>query len=517
MGILTRDKTTDPPPPVSRRKSRVGEISTSWVHSFTGGIRTLRRSFWPTTPSYVGTKISYDLTRQLYRNDNKTASLGAGFARRIINSTVDFMELPRAASGDEIVDEFLNKCIGVYWRGEIQQMLRDACRDADTVVRVKRHDPNNKLVSAEEWESCYLEIIPPERCGIYYKQNGDKWEIEIAYVRHETDEIIQSAIDSGRSLMQPQVRQHVIIEEITPERFRYWDETEGKWLDELEQANAWGFVNLVEVHNEYDSALEGGQSDFESCLPFIMAFHDVMGQSLIAHKAHSIPKAKFKVHDMTQFIANNWPDSFDHDEFGQPVLSSFSGNISWKGTEVFFMEAEEDAEYMEVKSALGDSKTLLDFLLVCIAISSETPKSILMDQTAQDADEMIPFSKKINRKRGFFTDPIQRICKMVLSINLMEPVKVPLTWDEITPDIALKKAQVLQQDVMSLEVAATRQVVSDRTMREHLRSSIPSMKSPQQEAQDAKKNVALPQAGPTSTEATKGSDSGNSKTTGNQN
>jgi hypothetical protein len=140
-----------------------------------------------------------------------------------------------------------------------------------------------------------------------------------------------------------------------------------------------------------------------------------------------------------------------------------------------------------------------------------------MDQTAQDADEMIPFSKKINRKRGYFNSPIQILCKMVLSINLMEPIRVPLTWDEINPDIALKKAQVLQQDVMSLEVAATRQVVSDRTMREHLRSSIPSMRSPAQEATDAKKNVELPQAGATSTGSSSGSDSGNKKVPGNAN
>jgi hypothetical protein len=62
---------------------------------------------------------------------------------------------------------------------------------------------------------------------------------------------------------------------------------------------------------------------------------------------------------------------------------------------------------------------------------------------------------------------------MVLAINHMEPVRVPLAWDEITPDIALKKAQTLQQDVMSYEVLATRQVISDRTIRESLRPLIP--------------------------------------------
>jgi hypothetical protein len=52
---------------------------------------------------------------------------------------------------------------------------------------------------------------------------------------------------------------------------------------------------------------------------------------------------------------------------------------------------------------------------------------------------------------------------MVQAINHMEPIVVPLVWDDITPDIALKNAQVLEQGVMSAEVLATRQVISDDT------------------------------------------------------
>jgi hypothetical protein len=64
-------------------------------------------------------------------------------------------------TGDEIVDEFLNRGI-TFTGGELVQMIRDSMRDGDTVLRVRRHDPENKLVSADEWESCYLEIVPPE-------------------------------------------------------------------------------------------------------------------------------------------------------------------------------------------------------------------------------------------------------------------------------------------------------------------------------------------------------------------
>jgi hypothetical protein len=524
-----RDKTSLDRPPMARpKKSRIGEISTSWANTFAGVFR--RRGLWPSAPQYQSgsTCLTYALARALYRNDNKASNLGAGFGKRIVNSIVDFTDLPMAASGDEVVDEFLNNAIHNYWSAPIQQFIRDLCRDADSVIRVRRHDTNNKLVAVDEWESCYLEIVPPETVAIYYKENGDNLEIDVAYIRHEITHVEERANDTGATLMQPTLRNHVLIEELTADRFRYYDETTGEWRDDLEQPNSWGFVPLVEGFNEYDAVLKGGQSEFESPLPFIMAFHDVVSQTLVAHKAHSIPKAKFKVHDMMNFIASNWPEAFDLDETGLPMLDTFNGQISWKGTEMLFFDAEgEDAEFLEVKSALGDSKELLDFLLTCISISSETPKSILMDQTVQDADEMVPFSKKINRKRKYFSDPLQMVCKMVLAINYMEPVRVPLSWEEITPDIALKKSQALQQDVMSFETLATRQVISDGTIRRSLRRSIPAMKAGTQEASDAKKNVDLtPTApavtggasgAPVSTGSTKGTDSGNTKVPGNQN
>lgn len=92
----------------------------------------------------------------------------------------------------------------------------------------------------------------------------------------------------------------------------------------------------------------------------------------------------------------------------------------------------------------------------------------------------------------------------------MEPAIIPLSWGEITPAIALQKAQVLEQNVMAGEVLAQRQVISDRTIRETLRPHLPAMKSPQQEAADAKKNFELPIAGATSAGAIKETDSGNS-------
>lgn len=500
-------------PPLARRKrSRVGEM----VSTFSQFVqRPFSKKLWPSQVQYVGTKLVYHQTREIYRNTNKQTSL-AGFGKRIVNSTPDFMELPYCSTGDEIVDEFVSNCIQGFWRTQLKAAIRDACRDGETIVRVRRHRLENPLVSPAEWEACYLEVVPPETVAIYYSVTGDTTEIDSAYVRFEVDEVIEPATSLGTSvIIQPRVRTHVIIEEITPTDFRYFDETMGEWRDDLAQPNSWGFVPLVQMVNEPDAVSRSGTSDLESSYPFMLAFHDVMSQALVAHKAHSIPKAVFKVNDMLSFIANNWPESFEQDEGGQPDVTKFSGSVSWQGTEILFLEPEEDVGFLEVKSALGDSETLLNFLLTCIAISSETPKSALMDQTAQDADEMGPLSKKINRKRTYFNDPITMLVKMVLAINHMEPVKVPLFWSEITPDIALKKSQTLQQDVMSLEVLATREVVSDRTMRQHFTPQIPEMKPNKQEAADATKNKQMPvttpnstSGAPTSTQSVKGTDAG---------
>lgn len=488
---------------------RVGEISTSWASGVGKGLRnafrSLSRTFWPSTPSMAGTKITYAKTRSLYRNDDSQSNLGGGIIRRIINSRVDFMELPHPSTGDEIVDEFLESCIHVYWAAELQQMIRDACRDADTVVRIRRHPQDDPLVTEEEWEACYLEILPPERVTVYYAQGGGKKTIEVAYIRHEIEEIIERAQDTGASLRMPEVRRRVIIEEITSSEYRYYDQTQGEWRDEMASTNSWGFVPIIEVANEYDASLEGGQSDLEAPLPFIFALHDVLAQTLVAHKAHSIPKVKMKLNDLEGFLSSNFPDSFEHDEFGQVRVGTFNGKVNWKGTEILFFNTEEDADFLEVTSVLGDSKVIMDFLIDCISMSSETPRSILMATKLDDKDEVTPFSKLITRKRNFFKDYVQEICKMVLAINLMRPVKVPLDWGELTADEAIKKAQALQANVMSLEVLATREVASDRTIRASLKPFIPKMKSNTEEAADARKNKQLPVVSP---QSVSGSDSG---------
>jgi hypothetical protein len=216
---------------------------------------------------------------------------------------------------------------------------------------------------------------------------------------------IEEIVENG-DMRQGKLRtkQHVIIEQITDNDYTYWDQTEGKDRQDLNQSNEWGFVPLVEVFNEWDAYLESGQSDLESSFVFIKAFHDVLYQTLLAHKHHSIPKATFQVNDVGTFLANNFPEAFEKDELGRPIMGTFNGKVSWKGTEILFFQPEEGAKFLEATSVLGDSKTLLDFLLDCISMSSETPKFVLMhDVGAVDHQEALAWAKKIQRKRLNFT------------------------------------------------------------------------------------------------------------------
>lgn len=486
------------------KSAKVGEMI-DWSVTTTG-LRSVwsafsRRTFFPSKPSYASSKVNYEKARQLYRNDGRNFNLGGGFCRPIIDAPVGFMGLPRSASGDEIVDDFLNKCIETYWAPQLHEMFRNTTRDSHAVVRFRRSESRgNPLVTVEESQSGYLEVIAPERCSIYYNLQ-DRKKIDLAVIVHEVEELKDedSGGQSGSLYNMPQTEAHTIIEEITPERYRYFDQTDGDYIDEWEERNTWGFVPLVEVFNENDDTVGGGQSDLEAVYPFVRAFHDVLSQTLQAHGYHSVPKAKFKVNEIETFLANNFPDSFDADANGEPIMGTFNGEVNWKGVEMIFLGAggDEDVEFLEAQSILGDSKSLLDFLLDCICVASETPKSVFMlDVGAADANEALPFMKKIERKRISFQQPIQQLCKMALRAEMLPPATVPLAWSEITMDTLVTKMQALQQLVMALEVAAERQLISDTTARETLRPYLTAMKSPSEEAEDAKDNIILSMENP---------------------
>lgn len=478
--------------------TRISEQIVAIWSPFSRGIRSrwsnVGGSLFGAAPAYENTEPDFNQLRTLYLN-NGSETLGAFFARPIVDLQVDFIGLPVASTEDEDRDDFLNACLTDHWADELRQMFRNAIRDSKTCVRVQQDDArDNPLVSQDEIKHCRLEVVDPERIVNIRRATLDDRVIEEAVIRH-TVEIQEEDGDFENGIL-PKTREHEILEVITPDSYRYFDVTEHVEKTDWNQENLWGFVPVVEVENDYDSTLKGGQSDLETVYPLIRAFNDALKQALQAHKYHSIPKVKFKLNEISAFIRNNFPDAVD--ENGNVKSGA---TVTWGGKEILFLQAEEDAEFLEARSVIGESKELLEFIIDCIAIASETPRWAFMILEAGSANQSnnaqtLPWAKKIVRKRTQYKETIQTLCKMVMKINNFEIVRPSLSWEMIRVEDQAAHNQALQQLIMGLEVAAQRQIISDSTYRELLRQFIPNMKNPTEEAADAKDNFEIAPAEP---------------------
>jgi hypothetical protein len=471
-------------------RQKISEIAQAIIPAwgpwaFTGirsKFRAIGQKFFGDGPTLDKTMVSYDRARSLYYN-NGSFSLGSHFAKPIVDLSVDFMGLPTASTEDEQLDDFLNDCLHIYWADTLQQMFRNSIRESVTLVRVHQDDIDDPLLSIKERPFCRLEIIPADRVVLTYDPIN-KNVLQQAVVKHKIT-LQQDPGDYAQGMFPKEVEIE-LWEVITRFSFRYFDVTHHQELTSWARPNPWGFVPLEEVFNEYDSALSGGQSDLESVYPFIQAFHNLLDQGTQAHKYHSIPKVKFKLQDVMPFMKNNFPTAFD--ENGNLLRDT---EISWKGKEIIFLDSEEDAEFLEARSVLGDTKTLGDFLIDCICVASETPKWAFMLGDATNAAEnaqALPFVKKIGRKRINFAPHVQRLLKMVAKINSFDYSRPTISWEIVRVQDQAAYNQALQMLIMGLEVAAQRQIISDSTYRELLRMFIPQMKEPSEEEADAKSN-----------------------------
>lgn len=462
-----------------RLRRRIGEQVSSLLKSVGGWGNFWKKTSWG-APNQV---VDYELARELYSNSNPEYRLGAAFVRRIINATVEFVGLPRVSSKDPEVDDWLNESIYDWWADALQQLIRNASRDSKTVVRIAPYEwRTNPLISAEDSDRIAMEVIEPERVRIYYDPfNSDV--IDMAVVHHRIP-MIDDTIDNltaDEPWNEPQESIHEVMEILTRDKIRYYDKTNAEWLTEHEQRNTWGFVPLSEIHNDWDETLGRGQSDVEAAFPFIKAFHDVLQQSLAAHGYHSIPKVKFKINDIMTFLQNNWPGSFDAD-------GKFTGTVDWQGKEILFMQSEEDVEFLEAESVLGESKTLLEFLFDCICIASETPGWVLLGNSRGEEEAPIAFVKKIVRRRRNFSNDLRKLFKMALVMSGRRPFHVKMAWDTVRPEDESVFMRAFQEKVMALEVAAQRKIISDATYRTEIRPYIPSMKNAEAEAREAEDN-----------------------------
>ena len=195
---------------IAKVGEQVGDFSRSlfsplWSNN---GLRTFGRyftfSFW-SERRQTRSVVNYDLTRRIYRNDGDNC-LGTGFAKPIVDLQVGFIGIPIANTENEETNDFLNECITDHWANEIQEMMRDVLRDSKTIVRIRRPDILDPLMTLDEAEHCALEIVPPELVEIE-RNTRNKNVIERAVIRHtmvfsRTREIpLPARIRQWRSMM----------------------------------------------------------------------------------------------------------------------------------------------------------------------------------------------------------------------------------------------------------------------------------------------------------------------------
>ncbi len=417
-------------------------------------------------------RVDYAKARALYGNTEDGYKLGAGFARPVINTAVGFMGVPRFRSEDEGARAVLEDFFGANV-SRMQQTHRDAMRDGDCFVWITREETEDAALYPESRVRLVYNIIPPAQIAQVVRDPITRVTREYVLKSEHT-----WFDDSDNS------RKCTIIQRISREKRIV--KVEGDVPPDMqpgEEQNRWGFIPIVHFKNEGDETEEFGRSDLEAIEPFLKAYHDVMLHAIQGSKMHSTPRLKLKLKDVARFLANN---------FGITDPKHFidqGGAIKLEGRELLIFMDEEDAEFIEVTSAIGDAAELLKFLFYCIVDTSETPEfafGVHTPSSLSSVKEQMPILvRRIARKREHFTEAWQKLARIVLAMTAQADGKkfstcsTTLVWDEIDPrdekDVAETLERIvsalvnaLQNGLMSLEAAVTFLGQYVETMNEYL-------------------------------------------------
>lgn len=417
-------------------------------------------------------EIDYNRARKIYYNQDPTISNGAFFAKSIVDGIADHVGMPLVSMQDENADSLVHGWINNRWKKPLWEMYRNSLRDTKCWVRLRKPFAS-PLIADNERNDVVMEILDADNVEGYYDPfTNELTRVEIAmdvYIEDQPFDPLNIPAQGARAYG----RVHRIVEIITPQQYLYYDQTEGELIDSATLDNAWGFVPLIEVFNDYDSALHGGSSVLENVYPFFQAFHDVCVQTRASHAYHADPKVKFKLDDVMNFLRNNFAEAFDSD--GQ-----FTGQISWKGKDVYFMESEEDVGFIEAHLNTGDSVELMEFLVDCMCIAGEVTEAILFRaKSAQvgETDELFRFKARVERARNGFAEYIQLMVKMALKISTGNIARLPaISWAAMQTEDLVSEGQAMNQIITASEVANRANIISRSTYRARIRQFYPNMK-----------------------------------------
>lgn len=384
--------------------------------------------------------------RALYNNTDDSYKLGAGFAKPVINTAVGFMGVPRFRTEDEDAQAVLDDFFGANVSKE-QATHRDALRDGDAYVWVTREELEEAVLYPETKTRLVYNIIPAEQVKEIVRDPVTRAIREyVLYSEHTWSD------EAGNS------RRAKVLQRISAQRRLI--KIEGDVPPDVkvgEEANPWGFIPIVHFKNEGDETTEFGRSDLEPIEPFMKAYHDVMLHAIQGSKLHSTPRLKIKLKDVSKFLANNFGIT-------DPAKWTEAGNtISLDGHELLIFQDEEDAQFIEVSSAIGAAEPLLKLLFYCLVDTSETPEFVFGTHTpsslASVKEQMPILIRRISRKREHFTEAWQKVARIVLAMTAnaenrqFSTYATTLEWDDIDPRDGRSMAEELSFVAQALNTA----------------------------------------------------------------
>ncbi len=440
----------------------------SWLKRAVGEISKLRTAVtgWSIRTGRLGggykldsSRVDYALARELYSNTADNYKLGGAFAKPVVNTTVAFMGVPRFRSEDEAAQEVLDDFFGNNV-SRMQQVHTGALREGDSYVMLTREEEEDAdLYPETNGARLVFNILPPEQVVAINRDpiTGSVYE----YVLKSEHTWMDAAGKQRRCTITQRIRRD--MREIAVDGDQPPDIQTG------EQPNQWGFIPIVHFRNEASVTAAYGKSDLEPIEPFIKAYHDIMLHAIDGSKLHSTPRLKLKLKDAAEFLRNN---------FGITDAAKFAaegGTINLDGKELLILTDGDDAEFIEVRSAIGDAAILLKFLFYCIVDVSETPEfafGVHTPSSLSSVKEQMPILiRRVARKREHFTEEWQMVARMALAMTAAGENKAFATyattvlWDEIDPrddgevaDALWKTTQALNTGVLggflSTEAAA---------------------------------------------------------------
>ncbi|MFA9457419.1 phage portal protein [Halalkalibacter sp. AB-rgal2] len=451
----------------------------NWINKAIGEMSRLRTNIgmfgwgvvgsWSRPYKLDSSKVDYQKARELYDNTDDEYKLGAGFVKPVVNTAAAFIGVPRFRSQDEDAEKILNEFMERY-RARATRIHRNSIRDGDSYVWITREEQKNKtLYPSSPSTRIVLNILPPE-------------QVQDIILDPITSEPMAYILESEHTWVDDEFnkKKYKMIQIIKAgERIVKVEGAKPPDLETGQIPSMWNFLPIVHFKNKSDEHEKYGKSDTEAIEPFLKAYHDVMIHAITGSKMHSTPKLKLKIKDVAAFLRNNYG-------IDDPVKFAKEGKgINLDGKEALFLSESEDAEFIEVRSATGDAKLLLQLLFYCIVDTSETPEFVFGVHTpsslASTKEQMPVLVRKVERKRDQFSESWQHVARIVLAMTShgenknIETYETTLEWSEVDPRDSKESAEEIEIIVKALSQAVTNELISEDAAVQYLSRFIDTM------------------------------------------